>query len=480
MTMLQFSVIFPWRRSDQSRERELSTAGCQTEADQSRTGPQTNSNVESNQDGTTRVLISRRSSALNRRSESCPDSEDLSLQKQSEVVNLKNRVSCIEDHNALVTTSAADNLNRNTKKYEPNRSVSRQEGKTSGREGRRRPSKDGGVQTNNKRNMSNSPVYGRASRSNSQWDTLSPAGGEYRAEEAGQMLEVEQPPVTTLTPHTTCNHLNPHNTSNCNTCNQNTSYNTTCNHLNPHNTSNCNTCNQNTSYNTTCNHLNPQNASNCNTCNHSAGYKSLYNVNNHATRYNSNHAPHSKSIGTQCSPEGSESDLNSTFSTRVDEVQVIGNGRALEAINSNIVNQPSRSNEAYDGLSGTEFINGSLVDHLNNPAMIGMEDQTDDLTRHQSLPHMTQLQLQQHLQQRHDSSGVISVAPNSGMFQKFKKSLSLRLTKKSGSRSESPSEGLTCSGAPQSAPVEAGHVEPATLPRRRGSGNREEDKAVYL
>lgn len=69
-----------------------------------------------------------------------------------------------------------------------------------------------------------------------------------------------------------------------------------------------------------------------------------------------------------------------------------------------------------------------------------------------------------------------------GMFQKFKKSLSLRLAKKAAGRSESPSEGVCGSPAPIGQPVQdAGQLEPATLPRRRGSLNREEDgKAVYL
>ncbi|XP_071537361.1 uncharacterized protein RhoGEF3 [Panulirus ornatus] len=66
-----------------------------------------------------------------------------------------------------------------------------------------------------------------------------------------------------------------------------------------------------------------------------------------------------------------------------------------------------------------------------------------------------------------------------GMFQKFKKSLSLRLAKK-GSRSESPSSGS------HSAPIDHTHseltlVESQTLPRRRGSITRDDDnKTSFL
>ncbi|XP_064103974.1 uncharacterized protein LOC135213776 [Macrobrachium nipponense] len=65
-----------------------------------------------------------------------------------------------------------------------------------------------------------------------------------------------------------------------------------------------------------------------------------------------------------------------------------------------------------------------------------------------------------------------------GVFQKFKKSLSLRLAKK-GSRSESPSS----HSAPVShcPPEPTAQIESQTLPRRRGSINREEDnKSSFL
>ncbi|XP_042211871.1 uncharacterized protein LOC121859189 [Homarus americanus] len=71
-------------------------------------------------------------------------------------------------------------------------------------------------------------------------------------------------------------------------------------------------------------------------------------------------------------------------------------------------------------------------------------------------------------------------ASSEGMFQKFKKSLSLRLAKK-GSRSESPVAGS------QSAPVghssiESSQIESSqTLPRRRGSISRDDDnKSSFL
>lgn len=82
------------------------------------------------------------------------------------------------------------------------------------------------------------------------------------------------------------------------------------------------------------------------------------------------------------------------------------------------------------------------------------------------------------------SNVVLFSPPTAGMFQKFKKSLSLRLTKKSGSRSESPSD-VPATVPAESVPVSADSVsapaDPATLPRRRGSAVKDEDgKAVYL
>lgn len=71
-----------------------------------------------------------------------------------------------------------------------------------------------------------------------------------------------------------------------------------------------------------------------------------------------------------------------------------------------------------------------------------------------------------------------------GMFQKFKKSLSLRLAKK-GSRSESPGPGPGSLSAPvgpvPAEPAQPAHLDSQTLPRRRGSVSREDDtKSSFL
>ncbi|XP_063603642.1 uncharacterized protein LOC134779415 isoform X2 [Penaeus indicus] len=71
-----------------------------------------------------------------------------------------------------------------------------------------------------------------------------------------------------------------------------------------------------------------------------------------------------------------------------------------------------------------------------------------------------------------------------GMFQKFKKSLSLRLAKK-GSRSESPGPGPGSQSAPvgpvPAEPAQPAHLDSQTLPRRRGSVSREDDtKSSFL
>ena len=70
------------------------------------------------------------------------------------------------------------------------------------------------------------------------------------------------------------------------------------------------------------------------------------------------------------------------------------------------------------------------------------------------------------------------------MFQKFKKSLSLRLAKK-GSRSESPNRERNTL-IPVSSSTESNNIESTTLPRRRGSAGppckekEEDNKSTFL
>lgn len=82
-----------------------------------------------------------------------------------------------------------------------------------------------------------------------------------------------------------------------------------------------------------------------------------------------------------------------------------------------------------------------------------------------------------------ERAGFLFLSPE-GMFQKFKKSLSLRLAKK-GSRSESPGPGPGSLSAPvgpvPAEPAQPPQLEAQTLPRRRGSVSREDDtKSSFL
>ncbi|XP_018010848.1 serine-rich adhesin for platelets isoform X1 [Hyalella azteca] len=492
------SVIFPWRRSDQSRERELAPAGCPAYEDPSQ--PSAAANADPHQDGSSHVAItsdSRNSAASNRHYENCPGSEDQITSLLLEKRNL---------YNINRDTVDVNSCSINNNKYEEKRNVAKQDAKTCHREGRRRSSKDGGVQNNSKRNVSNSPVYTRPSRAGVVCDTSCEAGGEYTAAEAG--YELRQRPVIQDSYHRhSSDHNNRHNDTNCDYSSRYTQ------HISGNGIRYSNRSSETTSqiFN------NPENSGQLTDNLSDGSYKytgknsddtSRYSVSG-STRYPSsnisynssqypntnthNHTPSNKSIGTQW-PPGGGLEFNSNVEYLDFNEQNLQNSSSSRNNDKRYSVQREFSEAEVQCVhNSAEFLDDTLVENrLDNQALIetsaGKSDQSADVCGHQSLPHMTQLQLQQHLQQR---ALTESAAPNNGMFQKFKKSLSLRLNKKSSSRSESPTEGpnnnnncnntyTNCHGGEQATTTMVGHVDPpATLPRRRGV--KEDDaKQVYL
>lgn len=132
-----------------------------------------------------------------------------------------------------------------------------------------------------------------------------------------------------------------------------------------------------------------------------------------------------KSIGTQCPPDASL--LSSALNGHFEGSNYEENINTIDAYNLNVINNPcvehtSTYEEAYSGPSNVEFLNGTLTDNLDNPALLSETAAEGKPTAPQSLPHMTQLQLQQHLQMRamqEDSSLQFSAAHTNGKFRLF-------------------------------------------------------------